>query len=95
MILGTYTLQVENPSTESFRTALGVLAAGLEGIPGFEGAELFRNLEVPDEYVFTEHWSSLADHKAGAQQLPGTIFTSLMNTLSGPPKAAYLVPVAS
>lgn len=94
MILCTYTLLVQSSSIESFRTALGVLAAGLEGIPGFEGVELFRNVEVPDEYVFTERWSSLADHKAGAQQLPGTIFTSLMKTLSAPPKAAYLTPVA-
>ena len=95
MILRTYTLQVENSLTESFLTALGVLAAVLEGIPSSEGTELFRNLDAPDEYVFTERWSSLAAHKACAQQLPGTIFTSLMNTLSGPPKAAYLSPVAS
>ena len=95
MILRTYTLQVANSSTESFLTALDVLAAALEGIRGFESTKLFRNLDAPDEYVFTERWLSLADHKACAQQLPGTIFTSLMNTLSGPPKAAYLAPVAS
>ena len=49
MILRTYTLQVENSLTESFLTALGVLAAALEGIPSFEGIELFRNLDAPDE----------------------------------------------
>lgn len=95
MILRTYKLQVATSSTESFRTALGVLTAALDGIPGFEGAELFRNLDVPDEYVFAERWSSLADHKTGAEQLPRTTFTSLMNTLSGPPEAATLAPVAS
>ena len=95
MILRNYTLQVANSSNESFLTALGVLAAALEGIPGFEGAELFRNLDAPDEYVFTERWSSLAEHEAGAQQLPRAIFTSLVNTLSGPPKASTLAPVAS
>ena len=95
MILRNYSLQVANSSNESFLTALGVLAAALEGIPSFEGAELFRNLDAQDEYVFTERWSSLADHEAGAQQLPRAIFTPLMNTLSGPPKASTLAPVAS
>ena len=47
MILRTYTLQVENSSTESFLTALGVLAAALEGIPGFEGTELFSQSRCP------------------------------------------------
>lgn len=94
MILRTYALQVATSSTESFLTALGLLTAALDGIAGFEGAELFHNLDVPDEYVFTERWSSLADHKAGAEQLPATMFTSLMSTLSGPPKAATLAPVA-
>lgn len=94
VILRTYTLQVAKTSTESFLKALGVLVEALEGVSSFEGAELFRNLDAPDEYVFTERWSSLADHQACAQQLPGTIFTSLMNTLSGSPKAADLAPVA-
>ena len=85
----------QSPRGLAFLTALDVLAAALEGIRGFEGTELFRNLDAPDECVFAERWPSLADHKAWAQQLPGTIFTSLMNTLSGPPKAAYLAPVAS
>lgn len=95
MILRTFTLQVTNSSTESFLIALDVLAAALEGVRGIEGTELFRNLDAPDECVFAERWYSLADHKALPQQLPGTIFTSLMNTLSGLPKAAYLAPVAS
>ena len=92
MILRTYTLLIKNSSTDSFRTPLDVLAAGLEEIPGFEGADFFRNLEVPDEYVFTERWSSLADHKAGTRQLPGTIFTSLMNMLSAPRKRPTSLP---
>jgi len=92
-ILRQYLLQIADGSTGAFLAALGDLVAALQGVEGFEGAELVRNVDAPNDYVFTERWSSLADHKNCAQQLPGTIFKSLMLTLATPPRASYLVPV--
>lgn len=92
MIMRSYSLQVAPGSTEAFLAALRTLVAALEGVQGFEGAELSRNIDAPEEYVFTERWSSLADHQDGTKQLPGAVFKSLMSTLAKSPKASYLAP---
>lgn len=92
-IMRSYSLEVAPESTEAFLAALRELVAVLESVQGFEGAELSRNIDAPDDYVFTERWSSLADHRNGAEQLPGTIFKSLMSTLAKSPNASYLAPI--
>ena len=93
MLVRQYSLQIASASTDAFFAALGDLVTALRGVEGFAGAELLRNNEDPDAYIFTERWISLNAYEDGAKQLPGTIFKSLMKALKAPPKAAFLTPV--
>jgi quinol monooxygenase YgiN len=93
MLVRQYSFQIASASTDAFFAALGDLVTVLKGVEGFAGAELLRDNEDLDGYVFTERWISLDAYKDGAQLLPGTIFKSLKETLKAPPKAAFLTPV--
>ena len=70
----SYPLEVAPELTKAFLAALRELIAALEGVQGFQGAELSRNSDAPEGYVFTERWSSIADHEDSAKVLPDTIY---------------------
>jgi quinol monooxygenase YgiN len=85
-----YRMQAAAGQGEAVLAALQGLAAALQAIPGFIGADLLRDLDDPDQFVFIEKWASVEAHKAGGPSLPKPVFAGLMAALAGKPQGAYL-----
>lgn len=71
-------------------SALIALAAALDSIAGFEGAELLRDIDQPSLFFFIEKWASIEAHKQGGSSLPKDAFANVMASVSGKPEACYL-----
>jgi heme-degrading monooxygenase HmoA len=85
-----YRMRAGQGKAEALLAALGDLTAALKSIPGFEGADLLRDVDQPERFVFIEKWASVEAHKAGGPLLPKAVLTGLMGTLEGAPEGAYL-----
>lgn len=85
-----YRMDAAEGKAEALLSALTVLAGALETLPGFLGADLLRDLDRPDRFIFIEKWSSVEAHKAGGSLLPKETLTPVMNALADRPEGAYL-----
>lgn len=83
-------LRVSNAETMegALQPALAVLAAGV----GCLGAEGYRCIERPDEFVFAVRWESVAAHEAfRASPQFGAYRSHLQDLLIGVPEYAHYV----
>lgn len=85
-----YRMDAAEGKAEALLSALTALAAALKAIPGFEGADLLRDVDQPNRFVFIEKWTSVQAHKDGGALLPKEALAPLMAALAGRPEAAYL-----
>ena len=85
-----YRMTAKPGGGEPLRGAVIDLVAALGSVPGFEGAELMRDVAAEDQFVFIERWGSVQLHKDGGALLPKTALASLMDALVEWPKGAYL-----
>jgi quinol monooxygenase YgiN len=85
-----YTMSAAENKADQLISVLGDLTAALKGIAGFEGAELIRDVDNPNRFVFIEKWESVAAHKAGGPHLPKSVLSSMGEVMAGRPEGAYL-----
>ena len=85
-----YVMQAAEGKATALLSALTQLVGALVNIPGFEGADLLRDVDEPDHFIFIEKWSSVEAHKAGGSLLPKEALVPLMASLAGRPEGAYL-----
>ena len=85
-----YKMVAAEGKAEALLAALGALAGALKPIPGYVGADLMRDVDQPNRFVFIEKWTSIEAHKAGGPLLPKDVLGGLMATLADKPDGAYL-----
>lgn len=90
-----YTMIAAPGKGEQLLGALQDLQRALVGINGFEGAELMRDTEDENRFVFIEKWTSVEAHKQGGEQLPKDAFAPVMGALGAKPEGAYLACIVS
>ncbi len=69
--------------------ALASLVATVTGIAGCHGADVIRETDVPEQFLFIEKWESIEAHKAGAAALPKGSFSAVGAAIAAPPESAY------
>lgn len=75
---------------DALLAALEGLADALKDIAGFQGADLMRDVEKPEHFMFIEKWASVQAHKDGGPSLPKEALAPVMGALAGAPDGAYL-----
>jgi quinol monooxygenase YgiN len=85
-----YRMDAAEGKGEELASALAALASALNGVPGFEGADLLHDVDHPSRLIFIEKWSSIEAHKQSASSLPKDAFANVMASVVGKPDACYL-----
>lgn len=85
-----YVMHAAEGKAAELPSAFTALVGALVGIPGFEGADLLRDVDEPARFIFIEKWSSVEAHKEGGSLLPKEAIAPLMASLAGRPEGAYL-----
>lgn len=68
MILETAVLNVKPGETTAFETAFAQAQSIIARMPGYQGHELHRCVEVENQYLLLVRWQTLADHTIGFRQ---------------------------
>ena len=85
-----YRMDAAEGKAAALLAALQALAAALQRADGFEGADLLRDIDRPDRFVFIEKWASVDAHKAAGPHIPEHVVAPLMEALAGEPDGSYL-----
>lgn len=84
-----YVMRAAEGKEADLLSALTGLVGSLVKISGFEGADLLRDVDKSDRFIFIEKWSSVEAHKEGGSVLPKEALAPLMASLAGRPEGAY------
>jgi quinol monooxygenase YgiN len=84
-----YRMQAAPGKEQDLLGALKALAAAIDPIPGFEGAELLQDSDRPGRVIFIEKWASIQAHKDGGSAVPKEALGAVMAALCEKPESAY------
>ncbi|RYE62161.1 MAG: antibiotic biosynthesis monooxygenase [Oxalobacteraceae bacterium] len=85
-----YRLDAAEGMGEELASALTALALSLDGVPGFEGADLLCGVDEPNHFTFIERWASIEAHRQGTPWLPKDAFARVMASIAGKPQVCCL-----
>ena len=68
------------------RAALEDLAAELQALPGFQGAELMENAQALGRFAFLERWVSRDAYAQAGPSMPKAVLSQVMALLDCPPE---------
>jgi quinol monooxygenase YgiN len=84
-----YRMRAADGRGDELAEALAALVSVVTGIAGCHGADLIRDTDAPEQFLFIEKWESIDAHKAGAAALPKGSFSAVGAALGGPPESSY------
>lgn len=85
----TYRMIARVGRQDELAHALAGLRAAVEGMPGCEGVEVFRDRSDAARFLLIEKWGSIAHHEQALAALPHEAIAAVMGMLEAPPEAAY------
>jgi heme-degrading monooxygenase HmoA len=68
MVLEAAILNIRAGQEEAFEAAMRTAYPLIAATPGFEGIEVRRCIEQPNNYLLLVHWRKLEDHTEGFRQ---------------------------
>jgi len=84
-----YRMQAAAGRGDELALALADLVSVVSAIAGCQGADLIRETDAPEQFLFIEKWVSIVAHQAGAAALPKGSFSAIGAALAAPPQSAY------